>query len=452
MTGWSAKELWEAALGELQIQVTRPNYETWLKGTVGLEYEGGKFTLGAPSPFAAEWLHKRMRPLIEKTLAGIVKTPLEIEIRVHQGREGQSRSYSNHDEGVSTNQPSYELPEQGQLNPKYTFENFIVGSSNMLAHAAAAGVSAEPGLKYNPLFIYAGAGLGKTHLLHAIGNKARKENLTVLYVSAEHFTNDLIVSIRERKTEGFRNKYRGVDILLVDDIQFIRGKEQTQESFFHTFNDLQNNNKQIVITSDQHPKSMVNLEERLISRFEGGLLADIQPPDLETRLAILRAKAELVNMAIQAEALIYLAKKVQTNIRELEGTLNRVVAYSRLTRKNVDMEVVTQALASLPSKPKRTIIPSLVMEKVTEYFNIGETEIKGKSRRKSIALARHIAMYLLREEARQQFTLIGAELGDRDHTTVLHGYQKIANDMEKDPQLKRDIMEIRDLLYNKVSS
>jgi len=339
------------------------------------------------------------------------------------------------------------------FNPKYTFHSFIVGSCNRLPHAAALAVAEKPGRVYNPLFIYGGVGLGKTHLLHAIGHMALASNLRVLYVSTEQFTNEFIKAIRERKTEDFRQKYRGVDVLLVDDIHFLIGKEQTQEGFFHTFNDLHNDNRQIVISSDRPPKSMPLLEDRLRSRFGWGLITDIQPPDLETRLAILQAKAEEQGVTILQEVLDLIARKAQKSIRELEGSLNRVVAFARLTNAPLTLEVASQALTEFPSPgPRRSLSPPAIIDTVAKYFELEPEALEGKKRDKLTALARHVAVYLIREEIGRPFTDIGRQLGGRDHSAILRGYAKIAAEINISPQLRRDILEIRELLYSKSSA
>jgi chromosomal replication initiator protein len=310
-------------------------------------------------------------------------------------------------------------------------------------------VAEDQGASYNPLFIYGDVGLGKTHLLHAIAHVALSSNLKVVYVSAEQFTNEFINAIRMRKTEEFRNKYRGVDMLLIDDIHFISGKEQTQEGFFHTFNDLHNANRQIAITSDQPPKSMSLLEDRLRSRFEWGLIADIQPPDLETRLAILRSRAEQQGLIISQEVLEFIARRFEQNIRELEGSLNRIAAYARLTRASLTLELAAQALGdgATQATPCPTITPAMVTEVVARCFDIAPEELRGKKREQKIALARQIAMYLMREETHISLAQIGKELGGRDYSTVLHGYRKIVGGVEESPQLRRQLSQAREILH-----
>ena len=330
-----AAQVWQAALGELQLQMTKPTFDTWLKNTSLISYEDGTFVIGVHNAYAKDWLENRLLSIIKRTLVGIVGRSVEVKFVVWpRERAANKRSAGTQELGpllsgdkeLTLTPPRAKSP--AMLNPKYTFETFVVGPSNRLAHAASLAVAENPADAYNPLFIYGGVGLGKTHLLQAIGHVCQRKALRVLYVSSEEFTNDLINSIRNHTTEHFRDKYRTIDILLVDDIQFIAGKESTQEEFFHTFNTLHAANKQIVISSDRPPKAILTLEERLRSRFEGGLIADIQPPDLETRIAILRFKAEAQPLSVPDEVIDLIAHRVLSNVRELEGALNRVVAYA----------------------------------------------------------------------------------------------------------------------------
>ena len=443
-----AADIWQAALEELQVKVSPANYQTWLKNTVGLNYFDNCFTVGVPSSFVTESLEKRLHPLIEKTLTGITGKPLKVQFQVHLG---------NGDEELappvpsSPSSPNYKQRTGApKLNRRYTFSSFIVGSSNRLAHAAALGVAENPGNSYNPLFVYSGVGLGKTHLLHAIGWVALKSCPRVMYVTAEQFTNEFISAIRERRSEDFRNKYRSADVLLLDDIQFIAGKEQTQEGLFHTFNDLHTNNSQIVISCDRPPKSLTLLEDRLRSRFEWGLIVDMQPPDIETRIAILQTKAEDQKSSVPPEVLEFIARRIQKNIRELEGALNRVLAYARLTKAPLTVELATQALAEITSDAhKRTLTPVAIMNTVAQFFALPAETLQGKRRDKPSSQARQIVMYLLREELQCSWTQIGRELGNRDHSTILHGYHKISDEINSDHGLRRDVLEIRETLYSK---
>jgi len=445
-----AKEIWQATLAELQSQVNRTNYDTWLKDTIGISYQNDQFVVGVPSPFAIEWLEKRLHSLITKTLIGITGDEVEVNFEIHvvepsvADKEKRRRNAKN---GHTANgRKTGPCP----FNPKYTFDCFIVGHCNRLAHAAALAVAEKPGVIYNPLFIYGGVGLGKTHLLHAVGHLASASGLRVLYISTEQFTNEFIRAIRERKTEEFREKCRNVDVLLIDDIQFLIGKEQTQEGFFHTFNDLHNANRQIIITSDRPPRSMPLLEDRLSSRFTWGLIADIQPPDLETSLAILQVKAEEQEVMVPKEILDLVARRGHKSIRELEGCLNRVIAFAKLTEAHITLELASQALTEvIDPAPKRDFDSAYIIGVVAKYFELEPAALTGKSRDKMTSLARHVAVYLMREEVGHAYAAIGRELGGRDHSGILRGYEKITEQMNANPQLRGDILEIRDLLYSK---
>lgn len=447
----TAEQIWETTLGELQLQVSRANYETWLKDTVGLSYQGNRFLIGTSSPFATEWLQQRLHSLVKRTLMGVLGRDVEVSFQLHPKHNGAGVREAETPAvpaAVHNGNGARSMPLK--LNPRYTFASFIVGSCNRLAHAAALAVGENPGQAYNPLFIYGGVGLGKTHLLHAIGNKAAESmGDRFLFVTCEQFTNEFINALREKRNEEFRGKYRSVNMLLMDDIQFIAGKEQTQEVLFHTFNDLHNAGQQIVISSDRHPRSMPLLEDRLRSRFEWGLIADIQPPDLETRLAILKTKAEEQGATVPDEVFQLIARKAQKNIRELEGCLHRVIAYSRLTRANPSLELAQQALADLMTPAsKRNLTPPLIVAAVADYFKLDLSLLLGKRRDKNIVLARHVAMYLIREETQRPWAEIGRELGNRDHTTIIHGYEKIAREINIQQQLRRDVLEIKDRLYS----
>ena len=455
----NVEKVWQAALGELELQMTRATFNTWLKPTTVLSYDRENFVLGVPNAYVKEWLENRLYPPIQRTLSGILNTPVNVQFVVWQQEEGieQTDDLPLFHNDPPSSQSAFAQPYQnghtvngnGQrpLNPKYTFDTFVVGSSNRLAHAAARAVADAPALAYNPLFLYGGVGLGKTHLLHAIGHSCQERNLGVLYVSSEHFTNDLINAIRTQETENFRAKYRNTDLLLIDDIQFIAGKESTQEEFFHTFNALHAANKQIILTSDRPPKAIPTLEERLRSRFEWGLLADIQPPDLETRIAILQFKAQTQQIAISESLLEMIAQHIVSNIRELEGALNKVVAYSRLTHTQPSVEALETVLQDLISTPK-TLTPDQILQKVSKFSRVDIADIVGHRRNKEYVRPRQIVMYLAREETTASLPEIGELLGGRDHTTVLYGYEKIKGLLEQDNNLRREIMAIQERLYN----
>ncbi len=448
----SAHALWATSLGALQLEVTRHNFETWLKHTVGLAFEDGRLTVGVPSSFVAENLEKRMAPLIAKTVKGIANGEIEIIYQVHQAQHADQDPVATpapiSADGPRPRRTSRSPATGSQLSPRYTFETFVVGKSNRFAHAAAMAVADNPGTRFNPLVIHAGVGLGKTHLLHAIGHAAQAKGLHFLYASAEQFTNDFITALRENTLEVFRTKYRSIDLLLLDDIQFIAGKEHSRESFFHTFNDLHTASKQIVITTDTRPKLLPLLEERFTSRLEGGLRADIQPPDLETRVAILQKKSEAAQIKLSPEVIEFLAQRIVRNVRDLEGALNRILAMSGLANRPIDLDLAHQAVADLPTSPaqNRRSSPSQLLDAVCYYFDLPMDDLTGKSRKKGIALARQVAAYLLREDTPHSLADIGALLGGRGHTTALRAHDKIAYLLSLDSNLRRQVDEIRNLV------
>ena len=439
------QEIWETALGELQVQVSKPNYRTWFSKTTGLSYHDNQFVIGVPNTFAAEYLDKNQRSLIEKALIGLTSPDVQVLFQVNGKPHHHVNSAS---EPVMPPPP----PSRTRLNPRYTFDSFIEGSSNRMARAAALSVAQNPGHSYNPLFVYGGAGLGKTHLIHAIGQAAAANHINVICTSAEQFTNEFVSALREKTTEEFRNKYRSIGMLLVDDIHFIGGKEQTEESFFHTFNELHNTNRQIVITSDCPPKSMPLLEERLRSRFEWGLIVDIQPPDNETRLAILQSKARQQGVDVASEVLELIAREAPRNIRVLEGSLNRVVAFAKLLRVAPTLDIAAKALEDVASKEylADAITPCSIVQAVSECFQLPMEELLGRKRDKDTALARRLAMYLIRQETNCSLAQIGQELGNRDAASVTTACKKIASDISESPFLKRKIRDIQRQLHSKL--
>ncbi len=468
----NTKKVWEAVLGDLQMRVTRPSYETWLRDTEGLSHSEGDFVIGAPNTFVAEMLEQRMYSLICQALERVTDSRVDVRFQVlpqeggaypadgdgANGPEativGGSQSYSDHRDGPHTSNgptsPSgYQPPLKRAvaLNPMYTFDTFIVGKSNDLAHAAADNVSKNPGSVYNPLFLYSDVGLGKTHLLHAIGHRLVAGGRSLVYSTTEEFTNEYIKAIRDGKTEEFRDRYRTADILLLDDIQFLIGKEQTQEGFFHTFNALHMYNRQIVITSDRPVTALTLLEDRVRSRLSGGLVVDIQPPDFETRLTILRAKADAMGNHFAPGILEFIAERIHKNIRELEGNLNRVKAYAQLSHSPITLDLVRTAMADSPQSPDRQrLSDKQILEAVSTYFAIDIDSLKGRRRDKETALARQVAMYLLREEASLGLTAIGRILGGKDHSTVAHACSRISSRMDVDAHLRRDVINIREAL------
>jgi chromosomal replication initiator protein len=458
---------WKATLGELELQMTKATFNTWLKDARLLACEENEFVIGVRNDYAKDWLENRLRDTIVRTLSSIVTTPVTIRFVVwsdelispaptvmslnkeKENHKSPMPSFANNGNGVySENGVNGASGVQGlSLNHRFTFSTFVVGPSNRLAHAAALSVAENPGQTYNPLFIYGGVGLGKTHLLHAIAQKCISEGLTICYISSETFTNDLVQSIRNKQMAQFRERYRTPDILLIDDIQFIAGKESTQEELFHTFNDLHSLGKQVVLSSDRTPKAMVTLEERLQSRFEWGLMADIQLPDTETRKAILQAKAEDHGINVPDYVIDLIAHHVRNNIRELEGALNKVIAYAQLSGAGkVDSDLVNMALADLVRRPDKVTVEQVV-QAVCQYYNVSTEALSSTSRSRTIAFPRQMAMYLARTETDASFPQIGTYLGNRDHTTILYGCEKIASVLEKDATARRDMLEIKAALY-----
>jgi chromosomal replication initiator protein len=436
----SAQRIWETALGELQLQVSKQNYRTWLEKTVGLSYEDNTFTIGAPNTFTTEYLDKKLRSLVEKTLIGLTTDDIKLVFQVNNGNQGLPENGGAHT-GAITSTPT----PRATFNVRYTFDSFVAGNCNQLARSAALAVAENPGQQYNPLFIYGGVGLGKTHLLQAIGLAALARHRNALYVSAEKYTNEFITALREGKTKDFHNKYRNVDILLVDDIRFISGKEQTEESFFYTFNELHNANRQIVISSDLPPKSLPLLQKRLRSRFEGGLVATIEPPDFETRQAIVRNKAELQGVDIPAEALDVIAQPAEQSVRQLEGLLNRVIAFSRLVRAEITPELAARAITDIADGKTQATPPTTkaVIQAVAESFGLAIGDITARKRDKQTILARQIAMYLLRQETDCSFAQIGQELGGRDHSTVIHACERVSTELSSNHILKTKIADVQ---------
>ncbi len=493
-------KIWQTTLGTLQLQTSRQEFDTWFSSTTLLALENGTATIGTITPFHKEHLENRYMSPVRRSLGDVVGFPVQVQVVIapppsqphelraarirrtpdaglslldaadlednaaaddnayHTGSNGSNGtgipssntgSSRNGSEVVQHNLAS--AMRSAMFNEKYTFTTFIVGSSNRMANAACQAVADYPAHAYNPLFLYGGVGLGKTHLLHAIGNQVleRDPEINVLYVSSEKFTNELINSIRRQNTEEFRLRYRNIDILLIDDIQFIAGKDATQEEFFHTFNTLHAAAKQIVISSDRPPKAIVTLEERLRSRFEWGLIVDIQPPDLETRTAILRAKGDQLQVPVPPNVIDFLAHKIQSNIRELEGCLNRVTAYARLNSLPITVDVAVAALSDLlDDNSRKRITPDDVLRAVCDYYGVDQRILLGRGRSRNIVVPRQVAMYLLREETGSSLVEIGNLLGGRDHTTVIHGCEKIAEEIKTDHRLRNELQAIHEKLYS----
>ena len=479
MTNLSAREAWRAVLGELELQVPKELFDSFLGQTEGIESDGSSFTVRGPSAFVVTWLERRMYPEIHGMLEKVTGQAWEIRFEVVPVKEEAGRrpldlaldsggeNYPGLTPGLlirestlvgsDAGSPATGAGRHGVVveagpafshNPKYTFDSYVVGPSNRMAYSAAQAVADFPGKSYNPLFLYSGVGLGKTHLLYAVGHACAQRHKSVLYVTSEQFTNEFISAIRNRTTEDFRHRYRGVEVLLIDDVQFMSGKEQTQESFFHTFNDLHNSGHQIVISSDRPPKALALLEDRLRSRFEWGLIADIQPPDLETRMAILSAKAEEMGIDLPDSIIELVAKRVQRNVRELEGCLNRLVLHARTMSEPITAQSTSLLLNDLTADTARhSIEPDRIIEEVGRHFKVTGGELLGKGRTKKVAQARQVAMYLLMYELEMSPTQVGRLLGGRDHATVIHGAGKINGEINEDSRLRQNVLTVKEALF-----
>jgi chromosomal replication initiator protein len=454
----NAEQAWQSVLGQLQMEMPRASFDTWVRDTKPISYQNGKLVIGVRNAYARDWLENRLASTVSRLLVGIANASVNVDFVVNgseyepvlEEKSSARPQPDAYERGYAMQVNAVDIDEQSvrpsNMNPRYLFETFVVGSGNRLAHAACLAVAEKPARAYNPLFLYGGVGLGKTHLLHAIGNACHQRGLNVLYVSSEEFTNDMINAIRTHTNQAFREKYRSADVLLVDDIQFIAGKESTQEEFFHTFNTLHGQDKQIIVSSDRPPKALNTLDERLRSRFEWGLTADIQPPDLETRLAILRSKAERTGRQIPDEILETIARRVQSNIRELEGALNRVLAFSDLSGTMLTPNLVDVALADL--LPQRNdIAPEKIIELVAKEWQTTVEALIGRDRSQKIAQPRQVAMYLLRKETDASLPQIGEVLGGRDHTTVMYAIEKITGDIETKTDLRKRVVNVKQQLY-----
>ena len=465
-------ELWQAALGEIELSISKANFSTWFKNTTILSKENGKVVIGVPNGFAKEWLENKYNTYIFRALRNFQEDIKEISCVIYNldqpsvGGDGKKVDSIAHGAvgGKNIENPYAYVPQQSMapqvnyaqkthennINHRYTFENFIIGENNELARAACFAVSQNLGKVYNPLFIYGGVGLGKTHLLQSIGNEVLEKDASkkIKYITSERFANELIDSIRNQTVNDFKAAYSTIDLLIIDDVQFLAGKEKTQIEFFHIFNALYQINKQIVISSDRPPKAIATLEDRLRSRFEGGMIADIGQPDLETRMAILKTKASEKNFYLDEEALRFIAENVKNNIRELEGALNRIVATCEFNNKLPTLKFVQQALSEIISAGKKKGVQTQhIIEAVSQYFNIPIRELIEKGRKKEISYARQLAMYLMRKELKASYPGIGAQFGGRDHTTAMHAYEKVSKDIETNEKIREDIAMLREKMY-----
>ncbi len=454
-------ELWRVVLSEVELATSKANFITWFKHTSASQRGDGIIAVSVPNTFTKEWLENKYHKLILRALRARCPEVRSVEYLISASPQTATaaadvvpeRPLSHRDAPQEDEQMEFQeftIDKETNLNPRYTFDTFIVGSFNELAHAAAKSVIKNIGTLYNPLFIYGGVGLGKTHLLQAIGNEVKKERpgAGVHYTTSEKFTNDLIAAIQNNEPQRFKDRYRRFDILIIDDIQFIAGKARTQEEFFHTFNALYEQNKQVIFSSDRPPKSIPDLEERLRSRFEAGLIADVSQPDYETRLAILKTKAEAKRLTLSDEILDVIASMVEKNIRELEGALNLISARMRVSQKPPALDEVRQIVEQISLKPKKIITASKIIKEVCVFYDVPERHLFERSRRREIVKPRQIAMYLLREDFRGSFPYIGQKFGGRDHTTAIHAYEKILREIKKDQKLADEVAILRENIYN----
>ncbi|MEA3344327.1 MAG: chromosomal replication initiator protein DnaA [Patescibacteria group bacterium] len=448
------EELWQTVLAQIQLNISQANFATWFKETEIISQKGPKVTVSVPNSFVKEWLENKYNKHIFKIIYNVDKNIKEITYIINKKslksfkKEPISRIIPEEIDQLKFKE--FKVNKDTNLNPRYIFDSFIVGSFNELPYAAAYATAKDPGIVYNPLFIYGGVGLGKTHLLQAIGNEIVKkfQNKKVKYIPSEKFTSEVVSGIQNHNIELFKKKYKDIDVLIIDDIQFLAGKEKTQEEFFNLFNVLYEKDKQIILSSDRPPKSIMSLAERLRSRFEGGMIADISMPDIETRIAILKTKAQEKKSDFSDDIYEYIASVVQKNIRELEGALNRLIFYKKVNKKELDINIAKTVLKNLFSAPTIIITPKKIIQTVAMFYDLKEKDLITTSRKKEIVKPRQIAMYLLREELKNSFPFIGKKLGGKDHTTAIHSYKKILNNIEKDKKLEEEIYLIKEQLIN----
>lgn len=444
------EQLWQAILGEIELSLSKANFTTWFKSTFISSIENNRVIICVPNTFTKAWLEKKYHKEIANAFKSVGSEEIkEILYKVEAKKEPSPDDFAKKakTENIIENKPK--AVNRFGLNSRYVFDNFIVGKNNELAHAACQAVAANPGHAYNPLFIYGGVGLGKTHLLQAIGHELSKRSDKILYVSCERFTNDYVQAVRNGQAKDFKDHYRNVDLLLIDDIHFMGGKDGTQEEFFHTFNELHQTNKQIVISSDRPPKAIPALEKRLLSRFEWGMIADISSPDLETRIAILETKCREKNYKLDREILAYIANNITNNIRELEGALNRLIAYYEFNNSLPSIDSTKSILAGIISNfQSKSTTAKTIIEAAAKFFDINIKDLIGQSRKKELVVPRQIAMYLMRKEINASYPSIGQELGGRDHTTAMHAYNKIERECQEDEKTKQHVDSIRQVIYS----
>ncbi|MDE2001196.1 MAG: chromosomal replication initiator protein DnaA [Patescibacteria group bacterium] len=451
------EQLWQNALSEIEVQISKPNFATWLKSSRLLDKQDGVVLVGLPNTFAKEWVENKYQKIILNALRNLDQSTKKVQFTVHHGNGAaatlapsrRSRKVNEDDFKKQLAFEELKIDPETNLNPRYRLSSFVVGKTNELAYAAASAVIEEIGRKYNPLFIYGGTGLGKTHLIQGIGNEIKvryNDKVRVKYVSSEKFTNDVVYGIRNKRMEDMKDKYRTVDVLIIDDVQFIGGKTSTEEEFFHTFNALYENNKQIIISSDRPPKFIPTLEDRLRSRFEGGMIADIAYPDYELRLAILKTKLQERGVALPENIVEFIANKIQKNLRELEGVLNRILFY-QYAKRDITLKMVEEIVGETLQQPTKNINPNQVIKSVADYFEVSPNDLTGRCRQKSIVEPRQITMYLLRDILGLSYPDIGQKLGKRDHTTAIYAYSKLSEEMNKNQDLNQKIIAIKDLIY-----
>ena len=436
------KKLWQTVLTEVQTNMSDASFNTWFKNTDIHSIDNGCVTISVPNSFTKEWLENKYNKIIFKKIKEVDKEVKEINYIINNNH---SANYTEPE--IDTNQLKFQeivTDQETGLNPKYEFDNFVIGPFNELAHAAAYAITENPGTIYNPFFVYGKTGLGKTHLLQALGNEIKnKKNKKIKYIPAQKFISGIISGIRNRNIEEFKKQYKDIDVLIIDDIQFLSGKEKTQEEFFHTFNELYEKNKQIVLSSDRPPKAINALTDRLRSRFEGGMIADINYPDTETRVAILKSKAEEKNFYISNDICEYIAENVQKNIREMEGILNKLIMHQNVSKKTIDLETTKKMLKSILKSPVASVSVSNIMKAVSSFYDINEKDIISSSRKKEIVKPRSIIIYFIRKELEYSFPFIGKKMGGRDHTTVMHSYNKIENELKTNEEIKEEISLIK---------
>jgi len=445
------KELWQMVLGQIQLNISQANFATWFKNTEITSQEKSKVIVMVPNSFVKEWLENKYNKDILKILHEADKRIKEVDYIIGKNTKKEEKEEKIiMPENDQLEFQEFTVNKDTNLNPRYTFSSFVVGPFNELPHAAGIAVSKKPGMIYNPLFIYGGVGLGKTHLIQAIGNEINKNNKRkkVRYISSEKFTSEVVSAIRNQQAERFKSKYQSIDALIIDDIQFLSGKEKTQEEFFHIFNVLYERNKQIIISSDRLPKAISELTERLKSRFEGGMIADISCPDFETRVAILKIKAQEKNLELEEDIYQYIATVIKKNIRELQGALNRLIMYQKLNNRKPNLEITKTLFKDILSSPSKIITPKKIIQVVADFYDLKEKDLLTTSRKKEIVKPRQVAMFLLREELKNSFPFIGRRFNGKDHTTAIHSYKKILQALQKDKQLEEEISLIKEQIFS----